>query len=274
MKIDDFLVCVKCGGKMDGLKCTACGNDMIKLHDNIYSTLKDNDNNLQEPAVIDRRVNILKENKFSDLMIDIVAKEFRDEKGLFLDIGCGSGYYSDAIANRLNNNISFVGIDIGNSFDFRKASDKYTFIRADIFRHPFKSGSFDGIVGFDVIEHLEDDGKFLEIVLDLLKKGGKFFLGTPNGNRLPSLFASIFKGKKKFPFDYGRDPVLGDMIHMREYTLPELEKLLGRFSDRMTYEIKPTLLGSRIAKSAVGIKNHGEFLKAYTYAWMIFGQKK
>jgi SAM-dependent methyltransferase len=273
MKTEE-LVCVKCGGEISGLKCTACGNEMIKLYDSIYSTLKDDDNSLQELSVIDYRIKLLQENKFSDLMIDIVAKEFKNEKGLFLDIGCGTGYYTDTIAKRLNNDISFVGLDIGNSFDFRKAGDKYTFIRGDIFNHPFKQGSFDGIMGFDVIEHLADDEKFMDVVISLLKKGGKFFLGTPNGNRLPSLFASIFKGKKKFPFDYGRDPVLGDMIHMREYTLNDLKKLFDKFTDRITYKIVPTLLGSRIAKSAVGIKNHGNFFKAYTYAWMIFGEKK
>ena len=66
--------------------------------------------------------------------------------------------------------------------------------------------SFDWIVSFQVIEHIEDDALFVAELYKLLRKGGKLLLTTPN--RKLSLT---------------RNP-----WHIREYTAPELATLLQK----------------------------------------------
>lgn len=129
--------------------------------------------------------------------------------GNVLEIGTGSGYGVDIIAPHTDN---FVTIDKYQTEDIGKAPANVSFRQMTV---PPLTGleneSFDYVITFQVIEHIQRDDLFLQEIHRVLKKGGKLIVTTPN---------------KKMSIT--RNP-----WHVREYTVKELEQLLLRFFQRV-----------------------------------------
>ena len=93
-----------------------------------------------------------------------------------LEIGCGSGLFSGYLKESL-----FAAVDI--SFDLIKEAKQncaaVSFVVADAELLPFKNGSFDGIIGFSVLEYLDLQMIFSECKR-LLRPGGKVLFSEPN----------------------------------------------------------------------------------------------
>ena len=98
----------------------------------------------------------------------------RDKKsGYILDAGCGVGYYSQSIANTIENRTNIYGIDIS-KFAIQKAAKKnqrLNFAVASIFDLPFKDKTFDVILNVfspksykEFNRVLKDDGLLLEVM--------------------------------------------------------------------------------------------------------------
>jgi SAM-dependent methyltransferase len=98
-----------------------------------------------------------------------------------LDAGCGSGYGSAELAAVAH---SVTGIDIApEALDF--ASKNYSaanvrWTRASSSALPFRNGSYDLVVAFEVIEHLHDWPDLLKEARRVLAPGGQFIVSTPN----------------------------------------------------------------------------------------------
>jgi len=129
--------------------------------------------------------------------------------GDVLEIGTGSGYGVDIISSH---SIRFVTIDkyqTGNiSAENGTTHQKNVeFIKMNV--PPLTNipdNSFDFVISFQVIEHIQNDKKFVEEIYRVLKNNGKFILTTPN---------------KKMSLT--RNP-----WHVREYTITELDTLLKK----------------------------------------------
>ena len=93
---------------------------------------------------------------------------------LVLDVGCGSGRFSDAA---LRMGAEVVGVDMSYSVDsavFNLAHyDKFHPIQADIFNLPFKEETFDIIFSIGVLHHTKDCKGAFKKLPALLKKNGK-----------------------------------------------------------------------------------------------------
>jgi SAM-dependent methyltransferase len=74
-----------------------------------------------------------------------------------LDLGCGSGYGAAELAEPAR---SLVGIDRVRP-DAASRNSRVQFLRADIAGLPLRPASFDLVVSFQVIEHLEDPAPYL-----------------------------------------------------------------------------------------------------------------
>lgn len=161
---------------------------------------------------------------FIDFNVGLIKqiKNFAEQdSGLkVLDIGCGEGDYTVLFGDRHE----VVGIDILNGV--RKKNNNFKFKIDDATNLSFKDNTFDLTVSFDVIEHLEDDKKMISEAYRVLKKGGRLFFGTPNKTRLINQALAIAGRPRTYPYLVGVDPVLGEMIHIKEYTAAELKKLL------------------------------------------------
>ncbi len=98
-----------------------------------------------------------------------------------LDAGCGAGYGSAELALAA---ASVVGVDVAaEAVEFARQNYRFenlSFEQASCTALPFSDGTFDLVVGFEVIEHLEDWRGFLNEVSRVLSPAGQFIVSTPN----------------------------------------------------------------------------------------------
>jgi SAM-dependent methyltransferase len=98
-----------------------------------------------------------------------------------LDAGCGAGYGSAELAHAAQ---SVVGIDqAAEAVEFAREHYRLpnlSFVQASCTSMPYEDASFDLIVSFEVIEHLENWLDFLREVRRLLAPNGQFIVSTPN----------------------------------------------------------------------------------------------
>jgi len=128
--------------------------------------------------------------------------------GDILDVGCGRGYGFEILQSP---DATRTGLDLSLEF-LREARRNYhsvSLVQATGERLPFRSGSFDTIIAFEVIEHLYDDVGFLNELKRLARPGGVIAISTPN--RL------IASGGEKQPLN---------PFHAGEYTAEEFKILL------------------------------------------------
>ena len=93
--------------------------------------------------------------------------------GNILDVGCGRKPYEHLFTH----STSYIGLDTFSS------GHSHTKTRADCFYDgtvfPFDTNTFDSIVCFEVMEHIEDVDFFLSEISRVLKPGGMFLCTTP-----------------------------------------------------------------------------------------------
>lgn len=98
-----------------------------------------------------------------------------------LDAGCGAGYGSAELARSA---ATAVGVDVSaDAVEFARLNyqaGNLSFELASCTALPFADGVFDLVVGFEVIEHLQDWRTFLNEVLRVLAPTGQFIVSTPN----------------------------------------------------------------------------------------------
>jgi ubiquinone/menaquinone biosynthesis C-methylase UbiE len=104
-------------------------------------------------------------------MIALSANEVKDK--ILLDVGCGDGTLSSALADF---GLEVVGIDItdGMKRTNEKFPDKATFIQGDATKPPFKNQSFDLMWAGGSIHHTADTSSTLFTHVPLLKPKGRF----------------------------------------------------------------------------------------------------
>lgn len=99
------------------------------------------------------------------------------ESGLYLDIGCGTGNYTTAIAN---NTYDFVGVEpSGKMLEMAKTkSPKTRWLMGSAEHIPTESTIFDGVIATLTIHHWTNLYKAFEELYRVIKAGGKIVLFT------------------------------------------------------------------------------------------------
>jgi SAM-dependent methyltransferase len=131
-----------------------------------------------DPFLLDKRPDLVPEFE------GIIRNAFPERVGRTLDIGCGPGLYFPLLAPRTER---LVGIDI--SLEMIKAAGELCAAKglsnvelrvASVLDLPFEDGSFDAVIGFDVLHHVpETDTAFAQIAR-VLRRGGRFVSIEPN----------------------------------------------------------------------------------------------
>jgi SAM-dependent methyltransferase len=128
-----------------------------------------------------------------------------------LDAGCGAGYGSAELARTAER---VTGVDVAaEAVEYARRNYEaanLSFEQASCTALPFADGSFDLVVGFEVIEHLEDWQTFLKEVLRVLTPTGQFIVSTPN-----KLYYTESRG------DQGANP-----FHVHEFEFEEFRSEL------------------------------------------------
>lgn len=142
-------------------------------------------------------------------------KELLQNKDV-LEIGCGEGYGTNVLSGNVK---SIIGIDVDAKI-IEHAKGKYVasnchFSTYDGRRLPFPDASFDSVVSFQVIEHVQDDAQFVREIYRILRPAGIAVITTPN---------------RKYRLKPGQKP--WNRFHIREYLGAELKKLFqGTFDN-------------------------------------------
>lgn len=129
-----------------------------------------------------------------------------------LDLGCNDGFGTHFLSEYASKT---VGVDFDEKaikFASNEKSINYIkFICEDFFDKHY--GDFDGIVSYDVIEHIlpENEDRYMQTVLKNLKDTGVFIVGTPS-----------FESNK-----YSKENVSG--AHVNLYTGESLQEMLNKY---------------------------------------------
>lgn len=100
-----------------------------------------------------------------------------------LEIGSGIGLIGSYIRNK-NEKINYLGIEIDKEAYQKSQLLKLNTINADFTAIETIEQSFDVIMLWEVLEHLQDLKLFLELAYKKLNKNGKVILSTPNYNKI------------------------------------------------------------------------------------------
>jgi 2-polyprenyl-3-methyl-5-hydroxy-6-metoxy-1,4-benzoquinol methylase len=163
--------------------------------------------------------------------LSTVTDAFAGTGGLILDAGCGPNP-AVAIALARDPSRSIVALDLGWGM-VRTAKSVaegeglgLVAVAGDIERLPFRRGVFDGVVCDDTIEHLPNDEASVTELARVLRPSASALFATPNRHsaavlwmRLQDLVGGVRKSAREY---------FVASSHLREYTWPEFERLVGR----------------------------------------------
>lgn len=134
--------------------------------------------------------------------------------GTTLDVGCGNGLYGLHILSRGG---SILQVDITDRRD--SSAQALPFRVMDAQRLDLPDASYDNVVAFDVMEHLDDDVLFLQNVRKICRK--RLLLSVPNADdEQPGKVALTHMHYK-------------DKTHRREYTKDRLLESLSLANFRL-----------------------------------------
>ena len=107
-----------------------------------------------------------------------IARELIQSGDDVCEIGAGVGYFGDGIHCR-----SYVGLEFNPRAIAAAAERGVTLEGSDVTLFAERrSGSFDVVCAFQVLEHVADPHAFIEAAMALAKPGGSIILSTPNAD--------------------------------------------------------------------------------------------
>jgi SAM-dependent methyltransferase len=140
------------------------------------------------------------------------VKQYCSTRPRVLDVGFGEGYGAAILTDSVND---YVGLDMSDDA-VRHASSRYVFPnvrfeRSDAATIPFDAGSFDLVVSFHVLEHVDEPGPYLAEMSRVCRPEGHIVIVTPN---------------RAFRLAPGERP--WNRFHVREFDRTELAQLLSK----------------------------------------------
>ena len=190
-------VCPKCRGRLnvfDGyVKCPE-GHSYDRARAGYYNLLLSNSgqNHGDNREMILARRDFLDTGAYAPLRERIaeLVDECLFSNGTILDVGCGEGYYTDAIARKLlesGKSAEIYGFDISRDAvtSASKRNKAFNLAVASAYKIPVADGDFDVLINMFSPFSLEE-------TLRALRRGGKFIMAIPAEEHLYELKAAIY----------------------------------------------------------------------------------
>ena len=127
--------------------------------------------------LIEKKDNLVNRHPWELSRFDSLYKEIKKyyKEGDFLDIGCGDSFFDLKLLETDLNINKMIGIDI--FLDKCKSGKRYSTLNS---YEKLKGKKFDTILMFDVLEHIEDDDKFIKDNLSkLIKDNSRIIMTIP-----------------------------------------------------------------------------------------------
>lgn len=118
-----------------------------------------------------------------------IKKTIKYAKGDLVDIGCGTAPYKKYYLPHVN---SYTGLDHPQTVKMYPSQDKPD-ILGDLLNLPIKNNSYDTVILFEVLEHINNPQKAIQEIERILKPKGHLLLAVP-----------FFYPLHDIPFDYLR----------------------------------------------------------------------
>lgn len=173
-------------------KCISCGlifcldiftqEEFVKVYDDLYNKEK----SVYQRHSSDEYSQILKKGHIPvGLNRSLMIKNniLNNQCQSVLEIGSGIGLVGAYIRSK-NEKIKYVGIEIDKETFLKSQQLKLNTFNGDFTEMNNLEGTFDAIMMWEVIEHLQDLKLFLELAYKKLNKNGKIILSTPHYNKI------------------------------------------------------------------------------------------
>jgi 2-polyprenyl-6-hydroxyphenyl methylase/3-demethylubiquinone-9 3-methyltransferase len=161
-----------------------------------------------------------------------IEKTCGERRARVLDVGCGAGFLSNALAQRGH---AVTGLDLSEaSLAVARRHDRTEsarYVHGDASHLPFGDASFDVVCAMDLLEHVEAPATVVSEVARVLTHGGLFFFHTFNRNWLSWLV--VIKGVEWFVRNTPRD------LHvLRLFVTPRELRAMCRAHDLLVREMR------------------------------------
>jgi SAM-dependent methyltransferase len=136
-------------------------------------------------------------------------RRFRQETGFFpehiagktvLDAGCGMGRFLDIVSR--DGAALAVGIDLSSAVDAAAANlsdrDNALIIKCDIFRLPFRRGSFDAVFSIGVLHHTPSAEQAFRALAPMVKPGGEIAISVYAATVKPGVGWALNMFRRRF----------------------------------------------------------------------------
>ncbi len=154
-----------------------------------------------------------------------------DNTELMLDLGCGNGAQTVHFASSAKR---LIGVDVVpiTQAESSLSSGLFNFIQSDAGYLPFRSGIYNLVTAFEILEHVPDDRLALKEVARVLKSSGLFLLSVPNKWWVFESHGATVPGLNWIPWN--RMPLIGwlpgflhrKIARARIYTIKSAGKLV------------------------------------------------
>jgi len=123
------------------------------------------------------------DEKTYQFLIEKIISKLKYKPSFILDVGCGTGAFTRRLSGKGH---KIIGVDLSDEMlDLSRKNcngfNGISFVKADVERLPFNSGTFDAVLCFAVHHHFLSYEKVASEVSRILKPGGWLFICDPNG---------------------------------------------------------------------------------------------
>ncbi|SFM43427.1 Methyltransferase domain-containing protein [Gracilibacillus orientalis] len=183
----------------------------------------------------------------NELLIEHIARyhfSVPHVHGKVLDFATGVGYGAHVVAKKCKHNLEeIIGVDIDpKAIQYAKTTyyhplSKYMLADVTDLALPDQLGTFDVILSFETIEHIENEDQFMENIYHLLKPGGSLILSTP--------------------FGAGKGKPCSSPFHVHQMTENEFSSMFDQFKKKRFFYQKGALIepieGSQMDRRPLGV---------------------
>lgn len=121
----------------------------------------------------------------------------QDPEDFFLEIGCGTGYVAQQIAQECSFQVVASDVHISGLRIAKARESRVAFVQVNAKALPFHS-AFTAVGAFDVLEHIDDDHSIIEGIHELIKPNGLFFLSVPQYQWMWSKLDDVGEHKRRY----------------------------------------------------------------------------
>jgi len=205
-----ILICPACGAgvelKDSGFLCRGCGQTYSRNSSNGVIYFVEEESYAESFGL---QWKTFSREQLDDDRLHDSERRLRGETGLFpeqiagkivLDAGCGMGRFLDIVSR--DGAALAVGVDLSLAVDAAAANlsdrDNVLIIKGDIFRLPFRRGSFDVVFSIGVLHHTPSAEQAFRALTPMVKPGGEIAISVYAATMKPGVGWALNMFRRRF----------------------------------------------------------------------------